>query len=86
MLVQGRQAPLVSFVALFCVLVLYELVTFLVDGVIREVGKLVGFDVMRVVLFTSETGEALVENVDSPGVHRRDQNIDPDIEFQPVYQ
>ena len=69
MLVESLQTPLVPLITLLGILVLHELVVLLVDGVVRQVSKLVGLDVLGVVLFACKPRQSLMEHVDAPRVH-----------------
>jgi len=65
-----------------------ELAAVLVDGVVGQVHE----DVLRVfdrgwaVFLRGESGDALVEDVDSERVARRDQGVDPHVELVAVDQ
>jgi hypothetical protein len=78
-LVESSKTPLVTFVSNISILVLNKLLTFLVDGIIGEMCKLVGFDILGVVFFTGKPDQALVEDVDAPWVHACHQDIQSDI-------
>jgi hypothetical protein len=78
-LVESSKTPLMAFVSNISILVLNKLLTFLVDGIIGEMCKLVGFDILGVVFFTGKPDQALIEDVDAPWVHACHQDIQPDI-------
>jgi hypothetical protein len=75
MLVEGRQAPLVTLISNIGILILLKTLTLLIDRVVCEMCKLVRFDILWVVFVTGKTDKTLVKNVNSPRVHARDENI-----------
>jgi len=66
---QSSEAPLVTLVALVCVLVLDELLALFVDGVVRQVSEFVALDVFVVVLLTSEPGQSFIIYVHPPRIY-----------------
>lgn len=72
------------------VFVKFELVRFLLDGVVCKVHKEVidvfGVLARSLVFLGGESSQTLLVDIDTQGIHSVDESVDPQVELQTIYQ
>lgn len=86
MFAESTQTPLETVVVLLCVLILHEVLILLIDRVVSQMHVLVVLVDFRRVCFRSETGQALLENINTQGLITSNQNVDAEVELVTVDQ
>jgi hypothetical protein len=86
MFAEGTQTPLETVVVLLCVLILHEVLILLIDRVVSQMHVLVVLVNFRRVCFRSETGETLLENINTQRFITSNQNVDAEVELVTIDQ
>lgn len=84
MFTESTEGPLETEIILLSVLILDEVIVFLIDGIISQMHVLVVLIDLRSIGLTGETSEAFLENIDTHGFIRGDEDIDTEVELVAV--
>lgn len=68
------------------VISLHEIIVLFIDRVVGEMGEFIVFADSVAVLFCCEPGQAFFVDVNSQRVDWGDHDVDPEVEFVPVYK